>query len=300
MNETDVKSESSRASEPTSGGAMVSSPHVSLSVGLPRFSGEAGLFERFVEDFDIFGRLQRWDEDRKRDIFPLCLSGIARDAYDALPPEQRVTLSLTITNLKASFLGRTPIDCHMSLTSLKYDPSEPLDSFVIQLRKLVSRAFPGQAQDGLLFNHFLMALPDDYRVQVVSEGVATFDAAVAKVRNLNSALRVRAAGVRQLSTNPDVVAQLQHRIEELERRLEAAGVSGGCSGPARGHGGGGSPSRGCLPPGGREADGRRRCFACGRPGHIRSVCRHRSAVCYQCNETGHLAVMCRAARPSGN
>lgn len=293
----DVKSESLCVLEQVSGSAMAFAPPVNLSVGLPRFSGDAGSFERFVEDFDIFARLQRWDDDRKRDVFPLCLSGIARDAYDSLPSDQKATLALTVTALRQSFSGRTPIDCHMSLTTLKYDPSEPLDSFVIQLRTLVSRAFPGQVHDGLLFNHFLMSLPDDYRVQVVGDGILTFEAAVAKVRNLNSALRVRAAGVRQLSAAPDVVAQLQRRIEELERRLEAAGPSSGGAGPARGRGSGG-PARGGLPSGGQEAGGRR-CFACGQPGHIRSVCRHRSAVCYQCHERGHLAAVCRT-RPSEN
>ena len=301
---TDLKPQSVDNQSWSADSTMAFSTNLNLSVGLPRFGGDSGSFARFVEDFSIFARLQRWEDDKKCDVFPLCLSGIARDAYDALSPDQKASFDLTVAGLQQSFSGRTPIDHHMSLTTLKYDPTEPLDAFVIELRMLVSRAFPGQEQDGLLFNHFLMSLPDDYRVQVVAAGIMTFDAAVAKVRNLNSALRVRAAGVRQLSAAPDVVAQLQRRIEELERRLEAGGPSRGGpppGGPSRGGpqpGGPGRADRGGSPAGGPGAAGNRRaCFACGQPGHIRSVCRHRAAVCYRCGERGHLANMCRARTP---
>ena len=278
---------------------------MNFSVGLPRFSGDSGSFERFVEDFDIFSRLQRWDDDRKADIFPMCLSGIARDAYDALRADQKSRYDFAVAGIKPSFTGRTQVDYHMALTSLKYDPSEPLDAFVIELRKLVRSAFPDQPHDGLLFNHFLMSLPEDYRVQVVADGITSFDAAVSKVRNLLSALRVRTAGVRQLSAEPDVVAQLQRRIEELERRLEAGGpspssASRDCPPPpmaSRQRGGPPPPppaGRGRGSPPSPGAGRHRLCYACGKPGHVRSVCRHRAAVCYSCGEPGHLASMCRS------
>ena len=68
------------------------SPNMNLSVGLPKFNGEAGSFERFVEDFNIFARLQRWDDAKKCDIFPLCLSRIARDVMRMMlsPPLRKM------------------------------------------------------------------------------------------------------------------------------------------------------------------------------------------------------------------
>ena len=284
--ESEVKAEEVRSE--TADDSTTAPAHMNFSVGLPKFTGDSGLFERFVDDFNIFASLQRWSDERKRDVLPLCLSGIARDAYDSLSSAQKSSFELMVAGLKPSFAGRTPIDCHMLLTSLRYDPGEPLDAFVIHLRKLVSRAFPGQMHDGLMFNHFLMALPDDYLVQVVAAGITSFDAAVTKVRNLSSALRVGAAEVRQLRADPDIVTQLQRRIEELERRLESGGLSRA------------APVRNSPPPdGSMGAEQRRLCFVCGQPGHFRSACRHRGATCYRCQEKGHLANVCRA-RLSGN
>ena len=169
---------------------------------------------------------------------------------------------------------------------------------------MVRSAFPDHPHDGILFNHCFMSLPDDYRVQVVADGITSFDAAIRKVRNLLSALRVRTAGVRQLSAETDVVAQFQKRIEELERRLEAgspprsAVVQVSLSPPmARRQRGGPPPAptaargRGSPP----QGVGRRRlCYACENPGHLRSVCRHRAAVCYSCGEPDRLASVCHS------
>ena len=74
----------------------------------------------------------------------VCLSGIARDAYDAPSYDQKASFELTVTNIWQSFSGHTTIDYHMSLTTLKYDHSEPLDAFIIELRMLVLRVFLGQ------------------------------------------------------------------------------------------------------------------------------------------------------------
>ena len=41
-------------------GHSLVSTDLNLSVGLPRFGGDSGSFAKFVEDFSIFARLQRW------------------------------------------------------------------------------------------------------------------------------------------------------------------------------------------------------------------------------------------------
>ena len=223
--ESEVKAEGGQSGSGSTNSTSAVPAYMNFSVGLPKFSGDSGLFERFVDDFSIFARLQRWDDDRKRDVFPLCLSGIARNAYDSLSSGQKAEFDLTVAGLKSPFAGRTPIDCHMSLTSLRYDPSEPLDAFVIKLRRLVARAFPGQAQDGLMFNHFLMSLPDDYRVQVVAAGITSFEAAVTKVRRVRAGKRTQAIRVR--SSCFGCLATLQKRHLESKVSCHFDGAAGG-------------------------------------------------------------------------
>ena len=192
-----------------------------VNVGMPRFSGE-GCVRRFLDDFDRYSRLQNWADERKVDILPLCLSGIARDAFDALSHEQQRTFPGAADGLRAAFSQRSAVDYHLALRGLRYDPSESLDNFVITFRKHVANAFPHQPTDGegeLLFNHFLSTLPDDYYAAVIADGSTSFDAAVAKVRNRrNATRRGHEAYVRSLAVeggDEPLLAQLQHRIAGL-------------------------------------------------------------------------------------
>ena len=244
--------------------------------GLARFDGR-GPVSRFLDDFNRYSRLMTWDDAKKLDVLPLCLVGLARDAYDALTDEQKATFATIESGLKQSFHTRTSVDYHAALRDLKYDGSQGLDAFVIELRKLVSRAYSGPASDGLLLNSFLSTLPDDLYSSVVGAGVGTFDAAVTKVRNLQSASRHRSRPVRQVAaadaaSRDAEVARLERRIAELEARLPA---EAGASRPPRGPQG-----------------GLRECFACGQTSHLRYRCEHRNAICTRCDRRGHLAQVC--------
>ena len=124
-----------------------------LLLGLPRFDG-TGSFSRFIDDIKIYGTLQGWDEAKIRSVLPLCLTGIARDAFDAIPRDLRVTLDSTVTELKKNFVDPSTLEKHLQLHNMSYKPSESLDKLVIELKKQVSRAFPDQPHDSLLLNHF--------------------------------------------------------------------------------------------------------------------------------------------------
>ena len=96
-----------------------------LLIGLPRYDG-VGPFNRFIDDFKIYGNLQKWDDEKKRAVLPLCLTGIARDAFDAIPAASRVTLDSTVTQLKKNFVPPSSLEKHLMLHSLSYKPNESL------------------------------------------------------------------------------------------------------------------------------------------------------------------------------
>ena len=191
---------------------------------------------------------------------------------------------------------------HLTLQNLKYDPNERLDIFVIRFKKEVAAAFPGQVLDGILLNHFLTALPTEYRSAVIESGIANFEDAVQKVRNVKSA--AAAAGgdmsvpVRQLDrSNSDLIQQLQRRVSELESQLAASsrGTSAGtvASAPEKRSG---QARSGPQPPSDRRSTSPRVCWACGESGHIKWTCPKRNSICSGCGKRGHQQSMCRDRR----
>ena len=156
--------EQSRATGAT---GRFSGPFGGLSVAsAPKFSGE-GKFVRFLTDLEAFFAFDPSlsDEQRLR-LLPLCLTGVARDAYDSLTDSQRTTFKDAVDGLKEFFHRPNSVDAHSQLRSLKFEPQklQSLDVFLIKFRKLVHEAFPDNASDVVLFNCFLDAVPERYKV----------------------------------------------------------------------------------------------------------------------------------------
>ena len=117
--------------------------------GLPTFDGKKS-FARFTADYQTFAKMESWTADQQRTGLPLCLTGIARDAYDALTTAEKATLPTIYAALSSIFPADTPVSAHVKLRKLEFAPGDDLDSFVVTLRKWVSRSFPSQEKhDGL-------------------------------------------------------------------------------------------------------------------------------------------------------
>ena len=135
-----------------------------ISIGSPSFLG-AGSVTRFLSDFKTFAVLHDWEDKKQLTLFPLCLSGIARDEYDGPSDKCKKDLQSVLDALEAAFPSGGPVEAQVKLRGLKFVPGQNLDAFIIQLRSLVGAAFPGAAVDQLLFNYFLQSLPDDFQRQ---------------------------------------------------------------------------------------------------------------------------------------
>ena len=79
--ESEVKAEGGQSGSASTNSTSAVPAYMNFSVCLPKFSGDSGLFERFVDDFNIFARLQRWDDHRKRDVFPLCICRVLLETH---------------------------------------------------------------------------------------------------------------------------------------------------------------------------------------------------------------------------
>ena len=278
----------------------------------PKSTGE-GSFVRFLTDLEAFFAFDpNLNDEQRLRFLPLCLVGVARDAFDSLADSQRTTYKEAVEGLKGFFHRPSSVDAHAQLRALKFEyrQSNSLDVFMIKFKKLVHEAFPGSVSDVVLFNCFLDAVPERYKVDIVSQGVTTFAGAVDRTRNVlrgEQLCRDRTPGdssVRQLTSDePSALQQILNRLEQLERRV--AGVDD--ANANRSHFGRGSAHRG------RGAGGRRggsasapsaaprACFACGSFSHSRNECRFRNHSCFQCGDVGHLRSQCPGpATGSGN
>ena len=273
----------------------------------PKFSGDNGpSCNRFLADLDTFFTFHNFDDELKLRFLPLCLTGFARDAFEALPREERDTYSRAVAALRHSFVKPCALDAYSRLQQLKFDPSTSLDAFVIRLRSLVAEAFPGSVCDQVLFHSLLTALPRDYQQQIIAAGITTFPEVVGKVGNIVRSERVQAP-VRQVSQagENDMLGKVLQRLEQLELQVaRAAQPAAQEPGTARRGLRGGRPDRG-RPAGGRrdgepQGRGRRACFACGSEQHLRAECPHRRARCYACGRDGHISRVCDRGNEAGD
>ena len=258
-----------------------------LSIRAPEFTG-VELFARFKSDLDTYYTIHNFRDDLKLRFLPLCLKGVARDAFEALSEECRSTYDKAIAGLSKCFVKPCALDAHAKLRNLKFDASMSLDSFIIEFKHLMSVAFPGTITDQVLFHSFLPTLPVKYQEHILSLGLADFDDAVRGVRNLMRSERLQVP-VRQVNTEADLLRQILERIESLERRVGREAVARS-AGQARG--GGSGRGRGTTP-----STSVRACYCCGSTDHLRVACPSRDAYCGRCGRRGHTGEMCS---PQGN
>ena len=250
----------------------------------PLFNGRDGSFSRFLSDFNIFATLHSWSESEQLLYLPLCLTSLAREAFDSLDREQRQTFSTAVEALRQCFALLGAVEAHAKLQSLSFDPGEPVEVFLIRFKAAVRAAFPGDSQDRLLFTYFLSSLPLSIRTEVIAAGCESFDQAVAKTKCVVAAGRAAATPVSASSTEVGVrrigddsaLANLLGRQESLEVKVDQVLAKP-------------------QPPNPPEVpEVRGPCYACGRSGHIRAVCRYSTAVCHGCGKRGHIKPACRS------
>ena len=170
---------------------------------------------------DTFFVFHRFNDELKLRFLPLCLTAVARDAFEALSSGERATYSAAVAGLRRFVDRSSTLEAQSRLRKLKFDPTSSLNTFVVQFKQLGKEAFPGISSDQVLFHSFVLTLPPRYQQQIVAAGVPAFDEAVEKVRNLIQSERIPTA-VRQVTTGQvdgSVLEQILSRLESLESRV---------------------------------------------------------------------------------
>lgn len=277
--ERETDTSATQTSSPDQGGGSMAAAG-GFSMRAPEFSGVES-FSRFESDLETYYTINGFNDELKLRFLPLCLKGVARDAFEALPKESRSTYNQASQALSKCFVKPCALDAHAKLRNLQFDSSMSLDSFIIQFKQLMAVAFPGHISDQVLFHSFLPTLPVRYQEHIISQGSDGFEDAVSKVRNLMRSEHLRVP-VRQVGTETDRLGQILERIEALERRVSQGMVGPGSSADVE---------RGVR---GRRASPRfpRACYCCGSTDHLRAACPLRDTYCSRCGRRGHTVDVC--------
>ena len=77
-----------------------------------------------MSEFKIFAVLHDWEDKKQLTPFPLCLPGIARDAYDGLSDKWKKDFQSVLDALEAAIPSGGPVEAQVKLRGLKFVPGQ--------------------------------------------------------------------------------------------------------------------------------------------------------------------------------
>ena len=190
------------------------------------YSGEPQQsFEEFCDIFEIVTRASGLTDQRRAELMPAFLRGVALDKYKELNPNLNYTQLKTA--LRQAFTN--PADCKYKLAQLnarRQYADEPILTFAYEIKKLVKDAYPSfrdQDRERLGLQYFLDRMRPEVKDRLLGVDFATFEEALSKAQSLESALGLKevAYGVAvgavshpQNSIDPRAIFALTTREEE--------------------------------------------------------------------------------------
>ena len=233
--------------------------------------------------FEVCAAANEWGDEKKLRRVPTLLKGRAWAVYEALTDAETDTYA----HLKAALLEQLSPDTdeerlrardELARRRFKED-LESVDELVRDLERLLEKAspdLPTAIRSTELRFYLINALPEKVSFQLKLLPKGNYRETISKAKELVSIYhRVdKTEQTNQLVSNPGPDAhrldRLEEAIQQVSEQMTALGT--GISGPAK-----------------------RKCFVCGRPGHVARQCssrRPRDVECFCCGKKGHMARNC--------
>ena len=132
-------------------------------------------FQRAWTRFELVATAKEWDDDKKKVILPTLLRGKLVDIYMTLSEETRgALLELKKTLMRQAGLLRDPLTASQSFMSRRQASGEKVSDFVVELQKLFTESYPGEATTSLiLLQRFLTGLLPAISRQLLIKGKPT-------------------------------------------------------------------------------------------------------------------------------
>ena len=156
--------------------------------GLPFYHGGVGeSLDHWLKRFNRLAQANSWNADKKRDVFPWFLRGLAEQKYDSLTAAEKQNFDTMITALRDKLQhGRMSDIMSVELHARVQGEQESVADYSQEIRKLTKQAYPEfteAMQQTFMKRAFLNGLRPDIRQFVMLSNPATFEDAEALARS---------------------------------------------------------------------------------------------------------------------
>lgn len=271
--------------------------NMSLLIRPEPFTG-ATPFNDFIDGFEKASLVNKWTEDEKKVWIAALIQGPAASGYNDLTAEQKVDFQTLVQALRSTYEPPEKLALHKAeLKSRKRKPGEQISDLLTNVKDLVRLAYPNlppEARADIVLDSFTDALlPEDLRLSVkqslpktpdqAARNATTYEAIhLSEGKNIKPASWVPTSITQPATPLPKIESSAME-TDAVERRSDAVleelrKLRAEVEELKRGHR---PPStymqnRFHRPdPDTHKGPTSRKCYFCGKPGHVQKDCRLR-------------------------